>query len=156
MPRAHSNPIAISTPDGSRSRLAATSARTALNREPDSSSTTEGSTRPFGSCVITATVVDRNENPPQPALNIALSVQRRRSIQTVTAPCPACHAVASRVRFSVVTTRPFALRECATCGLVFAEPRPSPEELTAFYGASYFDTEARHGSGYFDEYRSCG
>jgi SAM-dependent methyltransferase len=69
--------------------------------------------------------------------------------------CPACGAAANRARFTVRTTRQFVLEECGRCGLVFAGPRPSAEELEEFYVGGYFETGTGHGGGY-TEYRSCG
>ena len=47
------------------------------------------------------------------------------------------------------TTQRYVVHLCSACGLAFTTPRPTPEELDAFYTESYFAT-ATEGLGYGD------
>lgn len=54
------------------------------------------------------------------------------------APCPVCGSRGGRERFVIESTRPFHLVECDGCGLAYCAPRPTEEELAAFYSDTYF------------------
>ena len=52
--------------------------------------------------------------------------------------------------FDVTTTRRYTIRRCGSCALVFATPRPTEEELEAFYSSDYFSQGSGGGFGYDD------
>jgi 2-polyprenyl-3-methyl-5-hydroxy-6-metoxy-1,4-benzoquinol methylase len=59
--------------------------------------------------------------------------------------CPGCRGTSCSVVFRDASVRGFRLRRCRACRLVFAVPRPTAEELDAFYSAEYFSGSIRYG-----------
>lgn len=74
---------------------------------------------------------------------------------TYDAGCPLCGSHQFRAKLVVHTTDRFETRECASCGLVYAWPRPTTDELSSFYSATYFAGDAGDRLGYSD-YRALG
>jgi len=62
-------------------------------------------------------------------------VSRKRDRE---APCPLCSGTAAR---HLVTKRGFDVLRCQGCGLVFVWPRPTGEELEAFYSAGGYHAD---------------
>lgn len=73
---------------------------------------------------------------------------------TAVAQCPVCGSRATRRHFDVVTTTAYTARRCRDCGLVFTWPRPTPEELAAFYSGAYFT--GRDGRVGYEDYAHLG
>lgn len=57
---------------------------------------------------------------------------------TVVAECPVCGCGSTREKLRVETTAVYTAHRCRSCRLVFTWPRPTADELTSFYSASYF------------------
>jgi len=53
-------------------------------------------------------------------------------------PCDLCNGTVSVPVFSTETSSPFVLVRCQHCGLIYLDPRPSPDEMAAYYGADYY------------------
>lgn len=62
--------------------------------------------------------------------------------------CPACHGNRVVTRLRVKTVSDFEIPECKDCGLAFAWPRPSIEELAKFYSSTYFANSQEQKLGY--------
>lgn len=63
--------------------------------------------------------------------------------------CPVCRVDSIPTRITKTTTRTFSIERCRGCGLAFATPRPTEEELDAFYSDRYFKSPTG-GLGYTD------
>ena len=64
------------------------------------------------------------------------------------AACPACDAPASRHLFDA---REVPIKYCPACDLAFADPLPTPEELTAFYSDDAYFQGGHEGYGFCDQ-----
>ncbi len=78
--------------------------------------------------------------PPAPA-SISASVHAASG-------CPACHAELAKRLYEVKTSSTFQVMKCVGCGLVYAAPRPTPEELQTFYSSTYFTRDHQTNLGY--------
>lgn len=67
--------------------------------------------------------------------------------------CPICTGENLRRVFEVQTWASYQIEKCASCGFVFAAPRPSAEELDRFYTSTYFARDRETNLGYAN-YRS--
>lgn len=66
--------------------------------------------------------------------------------------CPICNDAAEKkflCKVNIIYGTVFDLVECASCGLIYLDPMPTPEQLNVFYSASYynFDKEREEGKG---------
>ncbi len=52
--------------------------------------------------------------------------------------CPACEAAKTQHDTGFQPPQGYRLKACGQCGLVYAWPRPTPEELSRFYSEEYF------------------
>lgn len=52
--------------------------------------------------------------------------------------CDLCHSAAMRPLFTPRTLPDFRLVQCSNCGLVYLDPRPSPDELGSYYTKDYY------------------
>jgi 2-polyprenyl-3-methyl-5-hydroxy-6-metoxy-1,4-benzoquinol methylase len=64
--------------------------------------------------------------------------------------CPACQGSEVVSRLRVRTVSDFVIYQCRACGLAFAWPRPTSEELARFYSSTYFAKSQEHILGYSD------
>jgi 2-polyprenyl-3-methyl-5-hydroxy-6-metoxy-1,4-benzoquinol methylase len=64
--------------------------------------------------------------------------------------CPVCGSTSRPTRLMVETTRRFRIEHCQPCGLAFASPRPTRQELADFYTAGYFRRPDDATVGYVD------
>jgi 2-polyprenyl-3-methyl-5-hydroxy-6-metoxy-1,4-benzoquinol methylase len=68
----------------------------------------------------------------------------------LSARCPSCGGRDVRSRFFGARVSGYRVLQCRACGLAFCWPRPTEDELTAFYAAEYFSGDNAKG------YRSYG
>jgi len=66
------------------------------------------------------------------------------------AACPVCGCASLALRAEVETNRRYAIVRCTRCLFVFAEPRPTEQELEAFYSSTYFVRDRPTSLGYAD------
>lgn len=64
--------------------------------------------------------------------------------------CPSCAGTSKATGIRARTDQEYAINKCTSCGLAFALPRPTPEQLADFYGAAYFETDTAFGYGQYD------
>lgn len=65
--------------------------------------------------------------------------------------CPVCaNAMVRSSRITVNTTKRFTIVRCSSCGLAYATPRPTVDELAVFYSATYFNRPEGATIGYED------
>jgi SAM-dependent methyltransferase len=69
---------------------------------------------------------------------------------TTTTRCPLCGQDDCWRRFSVNRHGPFDVCWCRHCRFAFASPRPTPEQLSAFYRSTYFNRASDQKVGYTD------
>lgn len=74
---------------------------------------------------------------------------QRTVAATEVVSCPVCGGHRARKAFSVTSTRRFVFHKCTTCGLAYAWPRPTLEELDQIYSADYFSGDSGFG---YDDY----
>ncbi len=77
------------------------------------------------------------------------------SPEASTQSCPVCAANSIREIFQTETSSRFSIVQCQSCKLVFAAPRPTPQELDDFYSSDYFQKDHQMHYGYSD-YRTLG
>jgi len=53
-------------------------------------------------------------------------------------PCPSCGVGSPRTHFRGRRRNGFTVLSCRACGLAYASPRPTPDDLEAYYAKSYF------------------
>ncbi len=70
--------------------------------------------------------------------------------------CPVCQTARVRQVYQVETVASYGIARCGQCGFVFASPRPTPEELDAFYGSEYFQKQQPQGTSGYSDYRNVG
>ena len=60
-------------------------------------------------------------------------------------PCPLCHAASSR-EIAVIRrwTKPIRMTRCASCSLLFMNPRPPAEQLAALYDEGFFSGDGEY------------
>ncbi len=61
------------------------------------------------------------------------------------AVCPACSGKRARSRFRGAQINGYGVLQCRLCGLAYCWPRPTEDELSEFYAAEYFSSEAATG-----------
>lgn len=66
--------------------------------------------------------------------------------------CPVCAAPSRSTGISVDTDAHYAVMRCPRCRLAFTTPRPTPEQLTAYYGESYFGGGEEGSAFGYDDY----
>jgi len=67
------------------------------------------------------------------------SIPAKQRSRLETDPCPVCGNRLSTPLFGMPAS-PFQLVQCDSCGAGALHPRPQPEEIAAFYPASYYGT----------------